>query len=214
MAPMGCIDPWPITGYRRAGVRQKLLQNTWFGFWFYSTARSIPWLCKGSHFTVKPISGFGGMGMYKPVYSIGKERKMPLWKNYPYGPLNHMHPNAWLCWSRMPQWLQSKAECPMWTRPRVWAWVVHGLLPSLGSVLTEITLRPGGLSWGREEYNFLIVQSISFPAVGLNLFLSEVLSVCINHLSLYVFVAVATVWLIEFQSVFLNFKAMIKSHST
>lgn len=87
------------------------------------------------------------------------------------------------------------------------------LLPS-ASVLAEITLRPGSFSWGREEYNFLIVQSISFPAAGLNLFLSEVLSVCINHLSLYVFIAVATVWLIEFQSVFLNFMPMIKSQST
>lgn len=87
------------------------------------------------------------------------------------------------------------------------------LLPS-ASVLTEITLRPGSLSWGREECTFLIVQSISFPAAGLNLFLSEVLSVRINHLSLYVFVAVATVWLIEFQSVFLDFKAMRKSQRT
>ena len=86
------------------------------------------------------------------------------------------------------------------------------LLPS-ASILAEITLRPGSLSWGREEYNFLIVQSISFPAAGLNLFLSEVLSVCINHLSLYVFVAVATGWLIEFQSVFLDFILMIKSRS-
>lgn len=36
------------------------------------------------------------------------------------------------------------------------------------------------------------------------------MSVSINHLSLYVFVAVATVWLIEFQSVSLYFRAMIK----
>lgn len=86
------------------------------------------------------------------------------------------------------------------------------LLIALG--LPAIILGSGSLSWGREEYNFFIVWSFSFPAAGLNLFLSEGLSVCINHLSLYVFVAVATVWLIEFQSVFLNFKAMIKSQNT
>lgn len=36
------------------------------------------------------------------------------------------------------------------------------------------------------------------------------MSVSINHLSLYVFVAVATVWLIEFQSVSQYFRATIK----
>lgn len=131
-----------------------------------------------------------------------------------YDPWKNMHPKAWFCWPECPSGCIPRLSALRKPQPWAWASVAHGLLSSLGSVLTGITLRPGGLSWGREEYNFLIVQSISFPAAGLNLFLSEVLSVCINHLSLYVFVAVATAWLIEFHSVFLDFKAMIKSHST
>lgn len=213
MTPVGCVDLWPLTGIREqeGGRDCRKIPDLSFGF----VALPLP-----SHGPVKvltllwsPSQDLGVWVCANPCAVWGREEDAPMGK-YAYGPWENIHPKPWLCWPRMPSGCRARLSAPCEPQPWACTWVAHGLLSSLGSVLTEITLRPGGVSWGREEYNFLIVQSISFPAVGLNLFLSEVLSVCINHLSLYVFVAVATVWLIEFQSVFLYFKAMIKSHST
>lgn len=73
---------WSLTSnrYQRIGGRQRLSQNTWFEFWFCNTAPSILWLYEGFHFTVMLISGFGGMGVYKPVCPVGKRGRCPYGK--------------------------------------------------------------------------------------------------------------------------------------
>ena len=44
-------------------------------------------------------------------------------------PSTNTHTHAWLCWSPMPQQLQSKDPCELWPWP--WTWAAHGLSSSL-----------------------------------------------------------------------------------